>query len=147
MTEITTNEIDYASVVEQARSVHAGAVCLFLGTVREFTEGRQTRWLEYEAYPEMAAKKMAELETQARDRWPLSEVVVHHRVGRLNLGEIAVAVAVSSPHRAAAFEACQWLMDSIKETVPIWKQERYVDGAVQWIHPGADSPSDPPASS
>ncbi len=102
----------------------AGAVCTFLGTVRELTGERRTVALDYEAYPEMALKKLAELEDEARRRWPIIELALVHRVGDLDLGEVSVVVAVSCPHREQAFEACRWLIDTLKEVVPIWKKEK-----------------------
>jgi molybdopterin synthase catalytic subunit len=122
------------------RSPLAGGVCTFLGTAREITGEKRTAWLEYEAYPEMARAKMAELETEARQRWPIIEVALVHRLGRLELGEISVVVAVSCPHRNEAFEACRWLIDTLKEVVPIWKKETWADGGEEWVHPGINSP-------
>ncbi len=136
MIEIVETVIDYEAVTERVRSSRAGAVCLFLGTVREITGDLRTSFLEYEAYPEMAARKMEEIEAEARRRWPILEAAIVHRVGRLEIGEISIAVAVSSPHRRAAFEACGWIMDTIKEAVPIWKKERWADGTEEWVHPG-----------
>jgi molybdopterin synthase catalytic subunit len=103
------------------------------------TGERQTVLLEYEAYPEMALKKLAELEDHARARWPILDVALVHRVGRLDLGEISVVVAVSCPHRNEAFEACRWLIDTLKELVPIWKRESWADGTEEWVHPGMGS--------
>jgi molybdopterin synthase catalytic subunit len=139
MTEITTAPIDAGAVSERVRSPLAGAVCTFLGTVRELTAGRRTVSLSYEAYPEMAIKKLAELEDEARRRWPIIDLVLVHRVGDLALGEISVAVAVSCPHRDQAFEACRWLIDTLKEVVPIWKKEIWADGTEDWVHPGLDA--------
>lgn len=136
MIEITESPIDHAAIAESVRSNRAGAVCLFLGTVREFTGSRRTVALSYEAYPEMAIKKMAELEAEVRRRWPVVELAIVHRVGDLDLGETSVAVAVSCPHRQQAFEACRWLIDTLKEVVPIWKRENWEDGGSEWIHPG-----------
>src|SRR5580692_72559 len=99
MIEITAAPIDHAAVTERVRSPLAGAVCTFLGTVRELTGDRRTIALAYEAYAEMALKKMTELEAEARHRWPIIELVLVHRVGDLELGEVSVAVAVSCPHR------------------------------------------------
>lgn len=140
MIEITISSIDSEAILGRLKSNEAGAICLFLGTVREFTAGRRTVALEYEAYPEMAERKLVELETEARRRWPILEVVIVHRVGRLELGEASVAVGVNSPHRQAAFEACQWLIDTLKQTVPIWKKEEWADGSEEWIHPENESP-------
>jgi molybdopterin synthase catalytic subunit len=136
MIELTDRPIDPAALTESVRSTAAGAVCLFLGTVRELTGDRRTSWLDYEAYPDMARRRMAELESAARQRWPVVELAIVHRVGRLDLGAISVAIAVSTPHRADAFAACQWLMDTIKHDVPIWKRERWADGSEEWVHPG-----------
>ena len=136
MIEITEAPIDHAAVTERVRSHRAGAVCTFLGTVREFTGPRRTVALAYEAYPEMALKKMAELESEARRRWSVIELALVHRVGELDLGEVSVVVAVSCPHRQDAFEACRWLIDTLKEVVPIWKRENWEDGSQEWVHPG-----------
>jgi molybdopterin synthase catalytic subunit len=140
MIEITEAPIDHAALTERVRSNQAGAVCTFLGTVREMTGDRQTVFLEYEAYPEMALKKLGELEDQARARWPILDVALVHRVGRLDLGEVSVVVAVSCPHRNDAFEACRWLIDTLKEVVPIWKRESWADGSEEWVHPGMTTP-------
>jgi molybdopterin synthase catalytic subunit len=136
MIEITAEPIDHAAVTERVRSPLAGAVCTFLGTVREITGDRRTVALTYEAYPEMAKKKMAELEEEARRRWPVIELALVHRVGHLDLGEVSVVVAVSCPHRQESFEACRWLIDTLKEVVPIWKKEIWADGKEEWAHPG-----------
>jgi molybdopterin synthase catalytic subunit len=140
MIAIQEAPIDHAVLTERVRSNRAGAVCTFLGTVREMTGARRTSALEYEAYPEMAAKKMAELEAEARSRWPIIDVALVHRVGHLDLGEVSVVVAVSCPHRKQAFEACEWLIDTLKEVVPIWKKEVWADGTEEWVHPGIETP-------
>lgn len=143
MIQIDEHPIDAQAVVQAVRSPAAGAVVLFLGTARERTGGRETSSLEYEAYAEMARAKLAELDEEARGRWPLVECAVVHRLGRLDVGEISVAVAVSSAHREPAFEAGKWLIDRIKEVVPIWKRENWADGTSQWVHPGLEgSPAD-----
>ena len=136
MVNLTDEPIDPAEVLGRVASNDAGAVVLFLGTTREFTKGRRTVALDYECYPEMATKKLEELETQARERWPLIACEIVHRLGHLELGEASIAIAVSSPHRQAAFEAGQWLIDTIKQDVPIWKQEHWADGTREWVHPG-----------
>jgi molybdopterin synthase catalytic subunit len=139
MISLTHSPIDPSAVLAQVASNDAGAVVLFLGTTREFTKGRQTASLDYECYPQMAEAKLAELEAQAREKWPLVHVSIVHRLGRLGLGEASIAIAVSSPHRQAAFEAGKWLIDTIKEDVPIWKQENWADGSSEWVHPGINS--------
>lgn len=133
MIEITREPIDLQRALARVQSTAAGAVVLFLGTVREFTGGRQTAALEYEAYDAMAVAKMSELAATAANRWGVIAVSIVHRVGRLELGEVSVAVAVSSPHRREAFEAGQWLIDTLKETVPIWKRELWADGSEEWV--------------
>jgi len=135
---LTTAPIDSAALLARVSSPAAGAVVLFLGTVRELTAGRQTLRLHYDCYPAMAEKKLAELEQEAQSRWPLVAAAVIHRLGRLELGEASVAVAVSSAHRDVAFEAGRWLIDTLKEVVPVWKQEHWADGSTEWVHPGLD---------
>jgi molybdopterin synthase catalytic subunit len=136
MIEITEAPIDHAAITERVRSHQAGAVCTFLGTVREMTGPKQTRSLDYEAFPEMARKKLVELEDEAKRRWPIIDLALVHRVGHLDLGEISVVVAVSCPHRSEAFDSCRWLIDTLKEVVPIWKRETWADGTEEWVHPG-----------
>src|SRR5207245_5728144 len=105
------------------------------GRGRGRTGGRVTAALDYEAYPAMAEKKMAEIEEDTRRRWPVGEMALVHRLGRLGVGEVSVAVAVSCPHRAEAFDACRHAIDRLKELVPIWKKENWADGATEWVHP------------
>ncbi len=143
MIEIVQQSIDPAAVLSEVQSRRAGAVVLFLGTTREVTGQRQTLSLDYECYGDMARRKMAELRQQALDRWPLTACAIVHRVGHLEPGEASVAVAVSSPHRQDAFEAGKWLIDTLKEVVPIWKKENWADGTSDWVHPGLDAPSKP----
>jgi molybdopterin synthase catalytic subunit len=140
MIDITSEPIDTQAVLRRVASNDAGAVVLFLGTTREHTEGRRTASLDYECYPQMARDKLSELVNEALHRWPLTGCAVVHRVGHVPLGEASVAVAVSTPHRQAAFEAGQWLIDTLKEVVPIWKKENWADGESQWVHPGLNVP-------
>lgn len=109
-----------------------GALCLFVGVVRNENGGRAVRYLEYEAYEEMALQQLAELESELLERFPVTEVRLVHRLGRLAIGEASVLVAVSSPHRAEAFLACRHGIDTLKARVPIWKKEFYLDGSA-WI--------------
>lgn len=139
MVSLTNDPLDPFALLSLVESNDAGAVVLFLGTTREFTRGRRTASLDYECYAEMAEKKLAELEAEARRRWPIVGCAVVHRLGHLELGEASIAIAVSSPHRADAFAAGQWLIDTIKEVVPIWKCENWADGTREWVHPGMDS--------
>ncbi|WP_088253517.1 molybdenum cofactor biosynthesis protein MoaE [Fimbriiglobus ruber] len=136
MIRLTRDPIDYHALTEAVRSPRCGAVALFLGTVRELTGDQLTVFLDYDAYPLMAEKKLAEIEATVRDRWPVGDVAMVHRLGRLGVGEVSVAVAVSCPHRAAAFEACRYAIDALKELVPIWKKENAPDGRAEWQHPG-----------
>jgi molybdopterin synthase catalytic subunit len=135
MIELTNNPIDIPRLLERAQQPAAGAVVFFLGITRQFTAGRETAELAYEAYHEMAESELAKLEAEARSRWPLVECMIVHRLGVVPLAEPSVAIAASSPHRHDAFEAARWLIDTLKESVPIWKQERWTTGAAEWVHP------------
>jgi molybdopterin synthase catalytic subunit len=137
MIQLTRDAIDYPTLTQQVRRADCGAVVTFLGTVRDLTGDRVTVALNYEAYPGMAEKKMAEIEQDTRSRWPIGELVMVHRLGHLEVGEVSVAVAVSCPHRAQAFEACRYAIDRLKELVPIWKKENWADGSTEWVHPGS----------
>ncbi len=136
---LTPNPIDTQALLDSVASPRAGAVVLFLGTTREVTGSRRTASLDYECYEEMARAKLCELADEARRRWPLTGCALVHRVGHLEIGEASVAVAVSSPHRDDAFAAGKWLIDTIKEVVPIWKRENWADGTSQWVHPGVEA--------
>jgi molybdopterin synthase catalytic subunit len=136
MIQLTNNVIDFAALTESVRSSAAGAVVLFLGTVREMTDGRQTIALDYEAFPQMAEAKLEELLVEVRNKWPIVDAAIAHRLGRLDLGDVSVAVAVSTPHRQQAFEAGRYLIDRLKQVVPIWKKENWADGSTEWVHPG-----------
>jgi molybdopterin synthase catalytic subunit len=140
MIQLTRDAIDYHRLTEQVRRPDCGAVVLFLGTVRDLTGDRVTVALDYEAYPGMAEKKLAEIEADTRGRWPVGEIAMIHRLGRLDVGEISVAVAVSCPHRAEAFAAGRHAIDRLKELVPIWKKENWADGTTEWVHPGTEQP-------
>jgi molybdopterin synthase catalytic subunit len=137
MIRLTTEPIDYFVLTEQVRRPDCGGVVTFLGTVRDLTDGKVTVALDYEAYPGMAEKKMAEIEQDTRSRWPVGEIAMVHRLGHLEVSEVSVAVAVSCPHRAQAFEACRHAIDRLKELVPIWKKENRADGSTEWVHPGS----------
>jgi molybdopterin synthase catalytic subunit len=116
----------------QAASAADGAVCLFLGVVRNENRGRRVVRLEYEAYEEMALPLMEEIVEETRRRFPVGEVRLVHRLGRLEIGDASVAVAVASPHRDEAFAACRFAIDTLKAKVPIWKKEHYADGTA-WL--------------
>jgi molybdopterin synthase catalytic subunit len=135
MIHLTTEPIDHALLTEKVRRHDCGAVVTFLGTVRDLTNDRVTVALDYEAYPAMAEKKMAEIERDTRARWPVGEMAMVHRLGHLDVGDVSVAVAVSCPHRSEAFEACHFAIDRLKQLVPIWKKENWADGSTEWVHP------------
>lgn len=137
---LTRDRIDAESTVTGAKSGEDGAVVVFDGIVRNHTRGRRTLHLDYEAYEEMALRQMRELGLMARERFGVRQVTMLHRLGRLEIGETSVLIVVASAHRTAAFEACRWLIDTLKQTVPIWKKETFADGAV-WA-PGEPFPKE-----
>ncbi|HEV8436698.1 MAG TPA: molybdenum cofactor biosynthesis protein MoaE [Methylomirabilota bacterium] len=131
--EITTEPLSEQGLAAAVEDAGAGAVVLFSGVVRDQTGGRRVKFLEYEAHAPMAEAKMREIATAVRARWPeVRRIALVHRVGRLEIGESSVMIAVSSPHRRHAFEACQFAIDTLKETVPVWKKEYFEDGEV-WV--------------
>lgn len=136
LVEITDNQIDREKIVKAAESVEAGAINVFIGTVRSKTSEKKVIQLEYECYEPMAIKEIEKIINVANSRWPILKVAISHRIGTLKIGEDAVVVAVSTAHRKESFEACQFIIDSLKQTVPIWKKEIY-EGGEEWIsaHP------------
>jgi molybdopterin synthase catalytic subunit len=133
MVRLTHDPIDFTAVTESVRRPSCGAVVLFLGTVRDLTGGQATASLDYEAYSSMAEKKLAAVEADLHARWPmLGAVTIIHRLGHLEVGEVAVAVAVSSPHRDEAFAACELAINRLKQDVPIWKKDNRPDGSSEW---------------
>lgn len=132
MIKITEKPIDVQKVIDTASSLSAGAVDVFVGTVRNNAHGKNVLWLEYEAYETMAIAEIRKIMEDAASRWPLLGWAVSHRIGTLKPGEIAVAVAVSTPHRKESFEACQYIVDTLKANVPIWKKEVFEDGE-EWV--------------
>jgi len=127
---IVRERIDTRRLLDEIKQSEDGAAVVFEGVVRNHTRGRPTLYLDYEAYEEMALKQMEALARQAVSQFAVRDVAVVHRLGRLQVGEISVAIVVASAHRSAAFEACRWLIDTLKRTVPIWKKEYFEDGAV-----------------
>ncbi|MCH2183337.1 MAG: molybdenum cofactor biosynthesis protein MoaE [Mariniblastus sp.] len=144
MIKIVVDSIDERATLESVKSNRCGAALLFVGSTRQFTGPRETEQLKYECYEEMAVKVLSDLRRQAMEKWPLEACSVVHRVGTVEVGQASIAVAASSPHRADSFEALAWLMDQIKQQVPIWKQENWADGTREWIHPGAGQKPDTP---
>lgn len=136
MIAITANPIDPQAVIQAVQSDGAGAINVFIGTVRNQTQTKPVLQLDFEAYDSMAVKKMQEIAEQAAARWPIRKVAIVHRKGALQIGEAAVVIAVSTPHRKASFEACEFIIDTLKQVVPIWKKEKFEDGDV-WVaaHP------------
>src|SRR6185503_12696438 len=121
--ELTTVPISIESVARRVVPPECGATVTLDGYVRQFTKGRETLYLVYEAYDEMALKEMRKLVEQAREEFEIANVGIVHRLGRLEIGETSVVISVAAPHRRAAFEACEWLIRELKRTVPIWKKE------------------------
>jgi molybdopterin synthase catalytic subunit len=139
MVRLVREPIDLLELL--AASTADGALALFTGVVRNENRGRAVLRLEYEAYEEMALAEMETICAEVRRRWPISQIRVVHRLGRLEVGETSVAVAVASPHRAEAFEACRFAIDTLKRTVPIWKKEFYADGAM-WLEGPHHAPAE-----
>ncbi len=132
MVELTDKKIDTAAVLAQVEDYSTGGVVLFLGRVRDHAEGRAVKAMDYEAYADMATAKMEQLEKRVRRKWPVKQMAIVHRTGRLELGEVSVAIAVACAHRGDAFEACRYAIDTLKETVPVWKKEHFTDGEA-WV--------------
>lgn len=132
MFSVTTEPLDPQALVNAVRSDEDGAVCLFYGVARNHNLGRRVLYLEYDAYVPMAIKKMQEIGEEVKQRFPIGAIGVLHRIGRLEIGETSLLVAVASPHRAEAFAACHYAVDRIKEIVPIWKKEVF-EGGEEWI--------------
>jgi molybdopterin synthase catalytic subunit len=142
--------IDAPALIQHVRTGDDGAVVTFDGCVRNNSHGRRTLYLDYEAYESMALSKIREIGAQIHQKFPIDRVAITHRLGRLEIGETSVFIAVSSPHRPAAFDACRFAIDTLKRTVPIWKKEYFADGAI-WadgeVPPApADTPIAKPAS-
>jgi molybdopterin synthase catalytic subunit len=136
---LTADPIDLAALLAAARPGD-GAVCLFVGVVRNESEGRETVAIDYEAYGPMAESEMARIAKDVSDEWPGTRLRVVHRVGRLGVGEASVAVVATAPHRAEAFAACRAAIDRIKKSVPIWKKEIRPDGTSEWVDPTKTAP-------
>ncbi|RKQ37239.1 molybdenum cofactor biosynthesis protein MoaE [Oceanobacillus halophilus] len=130
--EIVNKPIQVESLVSKVERREAGAITTFIGTVREWTKGKRTIYLEYQAYVPMAVKMLAKIGDEIGERWPDTKVAITHRIGRLDISDIAVVIAVSSPHRKAAYEANEYAIERIKQIVPIWKKEHWEHGET-WI--------------
>lgn len=134
--QILNRPLDPQECLNFVANPSAGGIVSFVGTVRDQTKNKPVLKLEFEAYTPMAITEMKKIAERAIAKWPVEKMAIHHRIGTLNIGEIAVIITVACPHRVAAFEACQFAIDTLKETVPIWKKEFFKDGAV-WVaaHP------------
>ena len=134
--QIFSTPLNVQSAVDWIMSPESGGIDVFIGTVRNSTKGKNVIRLEFEAYEPMSVSEMEKIAIQAHDKWPLQKVLIHHRVGVLEVGEVPVIVAVSAAHRAGAFDACRFIIDTLKQTVPIWKKEIFEDGEA-WVaaHP------------
>jgi molybdopterin synthase catalytic subunit len=141
MIQITRNPIDMAGLISGVGSSTTGAVVAFVGTTREMTGDKRTVLLEYECYERMALAELGQLVNDACRRWALDACSIVHRVGSVPAGESSVAIVVASAHRAAAYEASRWIIETIKKRVPIWKKEVWSDGTSEWVHPGSDEAS------
>lgn len=133
--DVTDEPLDVNRLLESVRTPDAGAVVVFLGTVRKTTHGRETDSLTYEAYRSMAVKELRRVLEGISREWPICRIAAEHRVGDLQLGDIAVAIAASGPHRDETFTAGRAAIDRIKESVPIWKREHWADGEIEWVDP------------
>lgn len=134
--KILSTPLSHQDCLDFVTNDNAGGIVTFVGTVRNQTKQKEVVRLEFESYEPMAIKEMEKIAARAAEKWPVEKMVIHHRVGTLAIGEIAVIIAVATPHRKAAFEACEFAIDTLKETVPIWKKEIFKDGEV-WVaaHP------------
>ena len=130
--EITNEPLNIGEIARRVVPVNCGAIVTLDGFVRQFTKGRETEYLVYEGYEPMALKEMEKLVKAAKEQFQIENVGIVHRLGKLEIGETSVVISVASPHRRAAFEACEWLIKELKRTVPIWKKEVYADGET-WI--------------
>ncbi len=135
--ELTGEPLDAGAVVAFVTAPEAGGIAVFLGTTRAETSdhGQPLAALDYDAYAEMARKQMGELAAGVRERWPVERIAILHRTGRVGVGEPSVIIGVSTGHRAEAFDACRWIIDTLKAEVAIWKKEVWGDGSVSWVHP------------
>jgi molybdopterin synthase catalytic subunit len=146
--QVTQEPLDPQRLVNLVRRDESGALALFYGAVRNHSQGRRVIYLEYDAYPSMAVKKMRQVAEEVRSRWDITDMAISHRIGRLEVGETSLLVAVSAAHRREAFEACHYAVDRIKEIVPVWKKEVW-EGGESWVegHPvGAAEPGEPGSS-
>ena len=134
MFRVTTEPLSVQQVNDLVKRPTDGAVVTFDGIVRNNFDGRSVRYLEYEAYAAMAEKKLAEIGAEVQQKFAVGEIAMRHRIGRLEISESSIVIAVAAPHRQAAFEACAYAMDRVKAEVPVWKKESFADGADHWVN-------------
>jgi molybdopterin synthase catalytic subunit len=139
LTVVTAEPLDLTALIAAVSAAGAGAIATFLGLVRDHNQGRKVQHLVYEAYEPLALRALDRILEEVRDHWPSVTLAVHHRTGRLEIGEASVAIAASSPHRADAFAACRYTIERVKQIVPIWKHE-YFDGGDVWIEGATADP-------
>jgi molybdopterin synthase catalytic subunit len=137
MIAIVNRAIDVDGVRRSVLSPSAGGIDIFIGTTRNHSDGRKVLSLEYEAYEPMAIAVLNKIERTAREKWPIENIAIVHRIGKVEIGEASVVIAVSAVHRREAFEACRWAIDTLKKDAPIWKKEQFDDGAA-WVVPAGD---------
>ncbi len=130
--QITREPLDRSALIAAVNDPGAGGIVVFEGVVRDNARGKQIRYLEYDVYPEMAVQQIRKIIAEAEKRWNVDRVAVAHRIGRLEIGEASVIIVVATPHRAEAFEACRYIIDTLKTTVPIWKKEVAMNGE-EWV--------------
>ena len=134
--KLSVSTLNVMNCVDWVMSPECGGIDVFIGTVRNVTKGKTVVRLEFEAYEKMAVSELEKIADQASTQWPVQKILIHHRTGVLQIGEIPVIIAVAAAHRDAAFEACRYIIDTLKQTVPIWKKEIFEDGEI-WVaaHP------------
>lgn len=130
---ITEDPIDACALLSECTSSSDGAAILFVGVVRDHNDGKAVGHLDYKAYPEMAGRVLRQIVSEARQRWETGDMAVVHRIGRLQIGEPSVAIAVAAPHRGDAYDASRYIIEELKKRVPIWKREGYLDGDSEWL--------------
>jgi molybdopterin synthase catalytic subunit len=139
--QLTSEPLDATAIAASVASPECGAVATFVGLVRDHNAGRRVLWIDYEAYAPLARTTLARIGAEALERWPSVRVAIHHRTGRIAIGEASVVVAAASPHRADAFAACRYAIERVKQIAPVWKHEHF-DGGDVWIEGATADPDD-----
>jgi molybdopterin synthase catalytic subunit len=139
--QVSTDPLNAEAIVAAVSSAQCGAVASFVGLVRDHNQGRRVEWLDYEAYPALAVKTFERIGSEAAARWPSVALAIHHRIGRIAIGESSVVIAAASPHRADAFAACRYAIERVKQIAPVWKHEHFEGGDV-WVEGATADPED-----